>query len=192
MNRRYIAFDVETPNLANDRVSAIGISIIENGQIIKEFYSLVNPEARFDAFNINFTGITPEMVSDQPAFPELWETIEPLMDSGLLIAHNAQFDMSVIAKCLRDYNIRWHTRTNYACTCQMARKALPDLPNHRLNTLCSYLELYLNHHHAGSDSHACAELMRFYLDSGLYVDDFIHEYDLINIHTIRRHKYIKS
>ena len=31
MSERYIAFDVETPNYANDRISAIGISVIENG-----------------------------------------------------------------------------------------------------------------------------------------------------------------
>lgn len=29
MSERYIAFDGETPNYANDRISAIGISVIE-------------------------------------------------------------------------------------------------------------------------------------------------------------------
>jgi hypothetical protein len=39
---RYIAFDVETPRAANDRMSAIGISVIEDGTIMKEWFSLVN------------------------------------------------------------------------------------------------------------------------------------------------------
>ena len=55
---RYIAFDVETPNHLNNRMSAIGISVIENGKIIEEFYSLVNPETSFDPFNIQLTGIS--------------------------------------------------------------------------------------------------------------------------------------
>ena len=59
MTERYIAFDVETPNYANNRMSAIGVSVIEDGTIVDEFYSLVNPEARFDRFNIDLTGITP-------------------------------------------------------------------------------------------------------------------------------------
>ena len=48
---RYIAFDVETPNRYNDRISAIGIAVVEDGEIVHSFYSLVNPEAGFDWFN---------------------------------------------------------------------------------------------------------------------------------------------
>lgn len=44
-------------------------------------------------------------LADKPTFPELWEKIQPLMDSGLLIAHNAPFDMGVLAQCLSDYHI---------------------------------------------------------------------------------------
>ncbi len=48
---RCIAFDVETPNYANNRMSAIGGSVVEDGATVDEFYSLVNPETRFDRFN---------------------------------------------------------------------------------------------------------------------------------------------
>ena len=105
MTDRYIAFDVETPNWANDRMSAIGIAVIEDGEIAGEFYTVVDPETYFDRFNIELTGITPEMAADSPAFPEVWHEIEPIMSSGLLVAHNAPFDMSVLAKCLRGYGI---------------------------------------------------------------------------------------
>ena len=96
MTDRYIAFDVETPNWANDRMSAIGIAVIEDGEIAGEFYTVVDPETYFDRFNIDLTGITPEMAADSPAFPEVWHEIEPIMSSGLLVAHNAPFDMSVL------------------------------------------------------------------------------------------------
>ena len=49
---RYIAFDVETPNAANDRMSAIGITVIDANSITGEFYTLVDPETHFDRFNI--------------------------------------------------------------------------------------------------------------------------------------------
>lgn len=55
---RYIAFDVETPNRMNHRMSAIGITVVEDGSVTDEFYSLVNPETYFDSFNVNLTGIS--------------------------------------------------------------------------------------------------------------------------------------
>lgn len=182
---RYIAFDVETPNFANDRMSAIGITVAEDGAIVDEFSTLVNPECRFDSFNIQLTGITPKMAAEAPSFPALWPTIEPLLSSGLLIAHNAPFDMGVLSKCLRDYGIRWQSSASYACTCQMGRCCYPSLPNHKLNTLCAYLGIALNHHQAGSDSRACAELLIHYMEQGLDVSKFYRSYDLIHARTIR-------
>ena len=54
---RYIAFDVETPNRYNNRISAIGISVIEDGEIVDSYFSYVDPETFFDSFNTELTGI---------------------------------------------------------------------------------------------------------------------------------------
>ena len=62
---RYVAFDVETPNRMNNRMSAIGISVIEDGKIADEYYSLVNPESQFDSFNTRLTGISDAPDRDQ-------------------------------------------------------------------------------------------------------------------------------
>ena len=66
MTERYIAFDVETPNHRNDRMSAIGIAVVENGAVTEEFSALIDPEAEFDWFNMQLTGITPEAVDGAP------------------------------------------------------------------------------------------------------------------------------
>ena len=70
--QRYVCFDVETPNLHNDRMSAIGICVVEGGRTVDRFYSVVNPDAEFDAFNIRLTGITPQMAEESPNFSQLW------------------------------------------------------------------------------------------------------------------------
>ena len=75
MASRYIVFDTETPNSRNNRISAIGISVVEDGVITREFATLVNPEAHFDPFNIQLTGITPEAVEAAPTFPALWQEL---------------------------------------------------------------------------------------------------------------------
>ena len=58
--RRYVVFDVETPNRYNSRMSAIGVSVVEGGKIVRDFYSLVDPEQPFDWFNSVLTGINEE------------------------------------------------------------------------------------------------------------------------------------
>ena len=182
---RFIAFDVETPNRFNNRMSAIGITVIEDGIITEEIYSLVNPEQHFDSFNVMLTGITPEMVADKPNFFDLWQDIEPVMSSGILVAHNAPFDMSVLASCLKAYGIAWKNEVCYACTCRMARKLLPDLENHKLNTMCRHYGISLDHHLASSDSRACAELILKYLDMGADVDSFLRIYNTQEKKTLR-------
>ena len=123
---RFIVFDVETPNRLNHRMSAIGITVIDGGAITENFYSLVDPETHFDYFNTRLTGINEETVKDAPTFPELWAKIEPLMSSGILVAHNAVFDMGVLKKCLNGYDIFWKQSAKYLCTVQVADGFCPE------------------------------------------------------------------
>lgn len=169
---RFVAFDVETPNRFSNRMSAIGITVIEDGATTQSFYSLVDPETHFDYYNTLLTGISEETVRGAPTFPQLWERIAPLMSSGLLVAHNAVFDMSVLKKCLADYGIEWRPYARYICTVQMGRKLLPGM-RHNLDVMCRYFGIPLDHHQAESDSRACAELLLRYIEKGADVRQFI-------------------
>lgn len=176
MINRFVIFDVETPNFRNNRMSAVGITVVENSSIVLECGYLINPGCSFDDFNINLTGITPEMVWNKPTFSELWPEIEPIMSSGLLVAHNAVFDMGVLGSCLSDYGINWRPYSRYACTCRMSRRVMPEMPNHKLNTLCEHLNIPLDHHNAASDSRACAQLLLCCLNRGANISDYIRTY----------------
>ena len=183
MNNKYIIFDVETPNSYNNRISAIGITVVENGCITDGCYHLVNPDTHFDDFNISLTKIHPDMVKDKPNFKELWKIIEPIMSDGILVAHNAPFDMGVLSKCLRDYKIEWKPYAKYLCTCQASRKLMTNLPNHKLNTISDYLGFTLDHHNAKSDAIACAGILLHLMSLCGNLQNFIKTYDLINICT---------
>jgi DNA polymerase-3 subunit epsilon len=174
---RYIVIDVETPNRENTRISAIGITVIENGAITDHFFSYVDPEQQFDPFNVELTGIDEYTVSEAPTFPKLWEQIRPLMESGTIVAHNAQFDLGVLKACLRDYGIYWKPRAQAICTVLIGRKILPDI-SHKLNNMCAYYGICLNHHQADSDSQACAEIFLRYIQDGTPVDQYIKDYEL--------------
>ncbi len=174
---RYIAFDVETPNRNNNRMSAIGIAVIEDGVVSDEWYSLIDPETHFDYFNTRLTGIDEYAVMGAPTFPEAWEQVGPLLESGIVVAHNAVFDLGVLKKCLTDYEISWKGRIPYLCTVQLGRRLLPGM-KHNLNCMCDYYGIKLDHHKADSDSRACAEILLRYMQGGCCVDDFIKEYRL--------------
>ena len=174
---RFIVFDVETPNRHNNRMSAIGISVVENGKIVHSFFSYVNPETFFDNFNTMLTGIDERTVASAPAFPELWKTIEPMLSSGILVAHNALFDLGVLKKCLTDYGITWKPSADYCCTVQIGRRLLPGM-KHKLNILCDHYGIRLNHHQADSDSRAAAEILIRYMGTGARIEDFIKHYRL--------------
>ena len=174
---RYIVFDVETPNRYNNRMSAIGISVVEGASITGSFFSYVNPEQPFDWFNTRLTGIDEDTVADAPTFGELWERIEPILSSGILVAHNASFDMGVLKKCLRDYGISWRKTVPCCCTVMMGRRLLPGI-GHKLNELCDYYGIELDHHKADSDSRAAAEILMRYVRGGAAVEEFVREYCL--------------
>ena len=175
--KRYIVFDVETPNKDNTRMSAIGINVIEDGQIIDSFFSYVNPEQPFDSFNTELTGISEETVADAPVFIEIWDEIRPILESGTLVAHNAKFDMGVLKDCLHGYNIDWKPSAQAICTVLIGRDVLPDI-SHRLNNMCDYYGIILNHHQADSDSRACAEILLRYMENGIQVDRYIQDYEM--------------
>ena len=150
---------------------------IVDGKITDPFFSYVNPEVDFDSFNTELTGISAATVKDAPTFAALWGKIEPMMESGILVAHNAVFDLSVLKECLSAYNITWKKSVRYLCTVTMGRKLLPDM-KHNLNVLCEYYNIPLDHHKADSDSRACAEILLHYLSDGANERNFIRTFKL--------------
>ena len=113
-----------------------------------------------------------------------WSGTRKILRGSILVAHNAPFDLRVLASCLHDYHIDWQPEAAYLCTCQMGKRAYPYLPNHKLNTLCDHLQLSLDHHKAGSDSRACALLLLNYLEKGLQPEAFLRTYRFADRKTI--------
>ncbi len=178
-NTRFLAFDVETPNRHNDRMSSVAFSVIEHGEIVEEHATLLDPETWFDHFNSRLTGIYPDMVLGYAAFPKLWELVEPYFAGSVLLAHNAPFDLAVLSKCLEHYRIPWKRTLFYADTVRMAKAVYPALPDHKLNTVSAHLDIPLEHHLAMSDCHACAEIFLQSIEDGADLNRFLRKYDMV-------------
>ena len=171
----FVFFDVETPNRNNDRISSAGIIVIEEGKTLLEVNYLVNPEVRFDAFNIQLTGITPYMVKDAPTFAELWPSIQKYFDEGVIVAHNATFDLGVLTQTLRHYAIDV-PKFRYICTLALAKKYFRYRRN-SLDYLCATLGIYLERHHeALSDARGCQGIFFKIVERFGYNEGFVSSY----------------
>lgn len=156
----FTAIDFETANYKRTSACAIGLVKVENGKIVAEKSSLIKPQPNyFIPSFIDIHHITPDMVADAPLFGELWPDIrEFIEDSEALIAHNASFDMSVLRACLEMEMIRSYLPPHF-CTVKLSRQHLDFLLNHKLNTVCNFFGIELDHHEALSDARGCARIM---------------------------------
>lgn len=160
---KVVAIDFETANEHRNSACSIGIAIADNDRNITCHHFYIKPvPCEFASRQVKIHGITPDDVADAPTLPELWPQIWPLLDGALVIAHNAPFDMSVLRHSLN--NSGGYFSFKYTDTCTMAREFLPRLINHKLNTLCDYFDIKLDHHRADSDAAAALELFFKLLD----------------------------
>lgn len=152
------AIDFETANKNPNSAISIGVTTIKNGQITgSKTWMIKPPVMRFNEDFIDIHHITPDMVRDKPTFAEIFSELEPYLESDALLAHYATFDRRVLKETAAHYGIRL-PKIRWICTCELSREVWDDLPNHKLPTVSNYLGIELNHHEAGSDANACAEI----------------------------------
>lgn len=155
----FICFDIETTGLsaARDKITEIGAVKVENGVITDKFSTFVNPEMPIPQKITQLTGITDEMVKDAPSQSEAVSAFLEFAGDNVLVAHNAPFDTSFIAKACEDMGREY----NYTSidTVAISRAILTDIKNCKLDTVAKFLRLgEFNHHRATDDAEMLAKI----------------------------------
>lgn len=155
--RNFAAIDFETANSERTSVCSVGIVVVRNGLLADTFYSLIQPEPNYYTYwCTRVHGLTCSDTDDAPVFPKVWAQAEPLIEGLPLVAHNKAFDENCLKAVFRCYQMDYPDYDFY-CTCIAARRRMPQLPNHKLDTVAAALGYNLkNHHHALADAEACA------------------------------------
>ncbi|HEB12735.1 MAG TPA: exonuclease [Actinobacteria bacterium] len=154
----YVAIDFETANEKRSSACAIGLAVVKDKKIVHEYSWLIRPpQMRFNYINISIHGIEPDDVIEAPDFKDLWPVISTYFDEGMVIAHNAGFDMGVLRGCLDTYGLSY-PRFDYSCTLSIARNVWPRLRNHKLNSVANHLGVGFSHHDALDDAVAAAKI----------------------------------
>lgn len=167
----FAAIDFETADAKRDSACSVGVAIVKDGEIVESFSRLIRPpRKKFSSKNIKIHGITWDMVKDQPDFSGVWTEIIPKFSSlDSLAAHYAPFDKSVVGTCCAASKIK-PPRLPFLCSCKAAKAAWPELESHSLPIVCDHLGLTVDHHDAGSDAKASAEILLTAFESGVEIE----------------------
>ncbi len=155
----YVVFDLETTGFSPEKNKIIEIGAVKviGGKITERFSEFVNPEVPIPYEIEELTSIRDDMVVDAPKIEEILPRFMKFCEGAVMVAHNADFDMSFIKKnCERQGLPCEYTIID---TVALARYLLPQLNRFKLDTIAKALNIVLaNHHRAVDDAGCTAEI----------------------------------
>ncbi|OOY26518.1 hypothetical protein BMI90_17575 [Thioclava sp. L04-15] len=156
---RFFALDVETANHDRASICQIGVACVRADDTIETWVTHVDPQTTTWRFT-DLHGISARTVLGAPLFREILPILAEAL-AGATVYQHSGFDRSAVAAacsnaCLELPN--WHWRDSV----QVARAAWPELRGnggHGLGNLKQHLGLNFEHHDAGEDARAAAEVV---------------------------------
>jgi len=150
----FVAIDVETANADLASICQIGIAKFNDGRLVEEWSSLIDPEDYFDFYNQKTHGISKQTVAGAPKFPEIVEKLNSIIEGNVCVCHT-HFDKVALHRATWKYEIpqfdyRWLDSAS------VARKAWADCSQrgYGLGPLCERIGYEFKHHDALEDAKA--------------------------------------
>ncbi|WP_338303740.1 exonuclease domain-containing protein [Erythrobacter sp. Dej080120_24] len=168
---RFVALDVETANNDRSSICQIGVACVRPDNSIASWKTYIDPQVR-DWHFTGLHGISAHTVSGAPVFAQVIAVLNETL-RGVPVYQHSSFDRSSIAAACHQIGLSppsWNWRDSI----QIARKAWPELQGnggYGLANLKSVLSLSFDHHDAGEDARAAAQvvLLAEQLDRGLAI-----------------------
>ena len=151
----FVVFDLETTGFSpkKNKIIEIGAVKVQAGAITERFSTFVNPQIPIPFDIEELTGIRDDMVIDAPLIGEILPEFMEFCKGCVMVAHNAEFDMSFIQKNCEDLHLACDFTV--ADTVAMARFLLPQLNRYKLDTVAKAVGVSLENHHRAVDDAAC-------------------------------------
>ena len=155
--------DFETTGLSpaqGDRATEIAAVILEDGQVVDRYQSLMNAGVRIPPFIESLTGITNAMIRAAPPAAQVMNEVAAFVGDIPLVAHNASFDSKFWDAELAQ--IKQRRQQEFACSLLLARRILPQAPSHKLGDLIQFANLPKagRAHRALADAEMAASLLQ--------------------------------
>ena len=157
----FTAIDFETANNSAASACSVGMVKVRDGRVVDTAYWLIRPPFGHDAFlewNVRIHGIMEVDVADALLWSEQLPDLLSFAENDHLVAHNAGFDMGVIAAACTASFVDIPS-FDYLCSLQVARKTY-HLDSYRLPiaAMAAGFEDF-EHHNAAADAAACAAII---------------------------------
>ncbi len=175
----FVVFDIETTGFSceNNQIIEIGAVKVESGRITDTFSTFVNPHEPIPFKIEKLTGITDEHVKDAPDITEVLPQFLEFSKDCVLVAHNANFDISFIETQARRQGFDFDATV--VDTLPLARVLLEGHAKFTLDAVCKIYNISLeNHHRAVDDAMATAKIFEKFVEK--LVGDNILSLDEVN------------
>ncbi len=163
----FVVLDVEAivARTQPARIIELGAYRVRGGQIMDDFRTLINPQARLPRFIATMTGISDEMLLAAPKFAEIVGAWLDFAGDAVLVAHNSSFDLPLlnreIARVFPGYRLRNHE----LCTVSLARHLVLNSDGHNLDALADHFGIENpERHRAAGDALTTARILLRLLD----------------------------
>jgi DNA polymerase-3 subunit epsilon len=164
----FVVIDFETTTPKGHRPEPIEVAVlsmqVQGSELVEsaQFTALMcpPPHAPITMFDAQQTGIAASMVAEEPSAAEVLTQLDRSFTRPpyLLVAHNAPTEAGIL------YDYRQHCPTlatvDLLDTVRIARHVHPELPNHKLDTLLTHLDIPIprDRHRAMPDVEVTARL----------------------------------
>jgi DNA polymerase III subunit epsilon len=158
----FVVLDLETTGLSadRDRITEVGAVKVRGGEVLGELATLVRPERPIPAAVSAVTGITDAMVRHAPTIGAVLPSVREFLGDGVLVAHNARFDVSFLRAAYARYDGR-PFEPLVVDTARLARRVLAEeVRDVRLATLAAHLRSRVRpEHRALTDARATVDVL---------------------------------
>lgn len=155
----FVSFDVETTGTrpGRDKIIEIGAERFVKGKPVEAFSTFVRIDMSIPVAATRVHGITDDMLIGQPRIEDALEAFTEFCGELPLVAHNASFDVRFIGTEAQEAGVPLPQKV-VLDSYQLAKRALPDLFNHRLENVLKHFHIPIeSHHRAHDDARACGE-----------------------------------
>ncbi len=155
LNADFVVFDIETTGFSpvNNKIIEIGAVKIRQGEITDRFSVFVNPGVPIPFEIEKLTSINDSMVMDAPPIEVILPQFLDFCQDAVLVAHNANFDMSFIIENAKRQGIS--RKFTFVDTLGIARVLLTHQAKHTLDAVAKTLSISLENHHRAVDDAEC-------------------------------------
>lgn len=151
----YVVFDIETTGLSAtyDKIIEIGGVKVQGGVIVDKFSEFINPQMPIPFKIEQLTSINDSMVMEADTVDAVLPRFLEFCEGAVMVAHNADFDMSFIFKNASDLGIDF--KCTIVDTVSLARVLIPSISRYKLDTVAKAVGVTLEHHHRAVDDAGC-------------------------------------